>query len=130
MPLQGQRILLVEDNILVALDIEDLIFAHRGEVAARAATVKEALKRAETPGITIAILDARLGEDDALPVAERLREYGVPFLFYTGRTFEEISKAWPNTPIVLKPASDAALVKALASLIAPELRRGKEKRRL
>jgi len=78
------------------------------------------MKRAETPGLTSAILDSRLGADDALPVAEKLAGNGVPFLFFTGRSFEEITEAWPNAPIVLKPASGAVLVRVLASLIPPE----------
>ena len=98
-----------------------MIFTRRGEVVARAATLTDAIELAETPGLTLAILDSLLGADDALPVAEKLAENGVPFLFYTGRTFKEIAEAWPNTPIVLKPASEAALVKALASLIPPKI---------
>ena len=119
MPLKGQRILLVEDNFLIAPDIERVICDHRGEVAARAATLADAMKRAEIPGLTSAILDSRLGADDVLPVAEKLAGNGVPFLFYTGGIFEELAAAWPNAPIVPKPASDAALVNALASLILP-----------
>ena len=113
MPLEGQRILLVEDNFLIALDIATVIRAHRGIVVAQALTLKVALKHAEIPGITAAILDSRLGADDAFPVAQKLAGLGVPFFFYTGRTFTEIAKAWPNAIILLKPASNDAIVRAL-----------------
>jgi len=121
MPLKGQHILLVEDNFLIALDIERVICAHGGEVAARAVTLADAMKRAGNPGLTSAILETRLGTEDALPIAERLSGNGVPFVFYTGCIFEEIAAAWPDAPIVPKPASDASLVNALTSLVSPQI---------
>ena len=121
MPLEGQRILLVEDNVLIALATEDVICAHNGEVAARASTLDQALECAETPGLTSAILDFLIGTYGALPVAERLSEYGVPFLFYTAYSKARIDEAWPNARVVVKPASPADLVRALASLIPPKI---------
>jgi hypothetical protein len=117
MPLKGQRILVVEDNFLIALDIESVIYGHGGKVAAKAATLNAAMKHAEIPGLTAAILDSRLGADDVSPIAEKLAGLGIPFIFYTGRTFAEIAEAWPNTPVVLKPASPAALVRGLESCL-------------
>ena len=119
MPLEGQRILLVEDDVLIALDIEALICAHRGEVVL-ATKLTTALKLVETPGLTSSILDFRIGTDHALPVAERLFEYGVPFLFYTANSKPRIDEAWPNARVVEKPANPAESVHALASLVAPK----------
>jgi DNA-binding response OmpR family regulator len=121
MPLKDQRILLIEDNVLIAHDIEGSIHAYNGAVTARASTLEQAMERAETPGLTSAILDFRLGADDASPVAEKLSEYGVPFLFYTAYSKTRIAEAWPNAPIVVKPASPDDLISALASLIPPKI---------
>ena len=121
MPLEGQRILLVEGNVLIALDIEGAIHAHNGVVVARAFTLEQAVERVETPGLTSAILDFRIGTDDASPVVEKLSEYGVPFLFYTACPKTGIAEAWPKAPIVAKPANPADLISALASLIPPKI---------
>ncbi len=118
MPLAGQRIFVVEDEILIALDIEDLITASRGEVAGRAATLAEAVKLADTPGLSLAVLDLHLGLDNSLPVAAKLNEAGVPFLFHTGCDFSLISKAWPQAPVVAKTGIWGELLSAMVSLAA------------
>ena len=116
MPLEGQRIFVVEDEILIALDIEDLITASKGEVAGRAATLAEAIRLADTPGLSLAVLDFHLGPDNSLPVAAKLNEAGVPFLFHTGRDFSVISEAWPQAPVVAKTGFRDELLSAMVSL--------------
>ena len=69
MSLEGQRIFVVEDEILIALDIEDLITTSKGEVAGRAATLAEAMRLADAPGLSLAVLDFHLGPDNSLHVA-------------------------------------------------------------
>jgi hypothetical protein len=52
--------------------------------------------------------------------AAKLDTYGVPFLFYTAYEAAEISEAWPDAPIVRKPARSERLVRVLESLISPK----------
>ena len=120
MPLDGQRIFVVEDEILIALDIEHMIFTAQGEDAGRATTLEEALKLADTPGVSLAILDFSLGANNSLPVAAKLDTYGVPFLFYTAYEAAEIFEAWPDALVIRKPARSDRLVRALQSLVAPK----------
>ena len=120
MPLDGQRVFVVEDEILIALDIEHMISTAQGEIAGPAATLEEALKLADTPGLSVAILDFSLGANNSLPVAAKLDTYGVPFLFYTAYEAAEISEAWPDAPIVRKPARPERLVRVLEFLIYPK----------
>ena len=116
MPLTGQRILLVEDEIIIAFDIKAIIRKANGEVAAHAANLAAALRLADTPNLSLAILDFRLGREDSLPVAKKLHEAQVPFLFHTGHA-AALSELWPLVPIVHKPAAPENLISALVSLL-------------
>jgi DNA-binding NtrC family response regulator len=115
MPLTGHRILLVEDEVIIAFDIENIVRAANGKVAAHATSLAKALKLADTANLTLAILDFRLGREDSLPVAKKLYAARVPFIFYTGNA-PAVSGIWPLVPIVPKPAPPNGLIGALVSL--------------
>jgi len=82
--LTGHDILLVEDSLIIALDAEDI--AHRLGAASvtTAATVEGALEFIDTARPTVAMLDINLGDRNSYPIADRLAELGVPFIFATG----------------------------------------------
>ena len=117
MPLTGQRILLVEDEIIVAIDIKSALHAAHGEVAGCAATVTKAMMLADTPNLSLAILDFQLRSGNSLPVAAKLHALGVPFIFHTASKLPVLTEVWPQVPIVWKPAAPGSLVAALASLV-------------
>ena len=71
MPLTGHCILLVEDEFLIALDLMTVITEAHGEVM-RAATLAKAMELADTPGLSLALLDFRLGSEVSLPVSAKL----------------------------------------------------------
>lgn len=114
MPLSGHRILLVEDEAIIALDLKVMIREANGEVAAYAPNLAKALKLTDTPGLSSAVLDFRLGSENSLAVARKLRVAGVPFIFCTGN-MPNISD-WPDVPIISKPVHRARLISTLASL--------------
>ncbi len=116
MPLNGHRILLVEDELLIAFDLKSIVREARGEVAAHASSLARALKLADTPNLSLAILDFRLGSKDSLPVAAKLHAAGVPFIFHTASAHPAMPEIWPSVPILRKPAAPGRLVSALASL--------------
>ena len=99
----------------MALDIEDMICASQGEVVCSPNTLAKAMRLADTPGISLAVLDFRRGRDNSLPVAAKLAACGVPFLFYTAHDSTEIFKGWPGALIVRKAAS-SRLIGALETL--------------
>jgi DNA-binding response OmpR family regulator len=113
MPLKGHRILVVEDDMLVALDIERIILEARGTVAGRAASLAQAMKLAGMPDLSLAVLDFHLGPETSLPVAAKLHAAGVPFIFHTGCGLAEVRAVWPQVPIMTKPAAPALLVNTL-----------------
>ncbi len=113
--LSKHRILVVEDEALIAFELEETIKDAGGLVAGPFATVGEALLQIDQENISAAILDMRLGADTSLPVAQRLAEKNIPFLFYTAHS-DKIEQ-WLAVQIVKKPATSAVLVNALATLI-------------
>ena len=115
MPLTGHRVLLVEDEAILAFDLKAMIHEANGVVIAYAPNVAKALKLVNTPGLTLAVLDFRLGSENSLPVARKLHAAAVPFLFYTGNA-QCIPEIWPSVPILPKPVDPTRLINTLASL--------------
>ncbi len=116
MPLNGHHILLVEDDFHTAFDVKRIVREAHGEVVAHAASLAKAMKLAATPHLSLAILDFSLGSNNSLRVAAKLRAFGVPFIFHTGSDLSVLSKAWPDVPVVAKPADPDRLVRTLASV--------------
>ena len=117
MPLTGHRILLVEDEVLIAFEIRRGLQAAHGEVVGPAATVAKAIKLADTHNLSLAVLDFRLRFENSLPVAAKLHAAGVPFIFYTANDHAVLPAAWPCVPVISKPASPTTLVRALVSVL-------------
>ncbi len=116
----GTDILLLEDQMLIAMDIEASL-AERGYSAVTTTnSVREALVVLERQRPDVAILDINLGETTSLPVAEALKRLSVPFIFATGYgEGTSIPEGFADVPIVRKPYDIAAVVAALAGVLAP-----------
>ena len=82
--LQGLRVLVVEDNFLVAELVRSLLEECGSETVGPAARVDSALALVDEDGLDGAVLDINLAGEYCFPIAERLRERGVPFFFLTG----------------------------------------------
>lgn len=78
------RVLLVEDESLVAMMVEDCLVELGYEVAAVAASVDAALDALQAGGIDCAMLDVNLGGTPSFPIAEALEARGIPYMFVTG----------------------------------------------
>src|SRR3954453_16253297 len=117
MSLDGVRILLVEDEPIIAMTAEDMLEAIRCHVVASAATLSEALAAAEQDGFDIALLDINLNGVDSYPVAARLRADGRPFIFTTGYGPSGRDPAYGDVPLVTKPYQLADLEAAIASAL-------------
>lgn len=110
------RVLIVEDEIVVALFLEDLLAEFGYEVAGVAARLEEALARAEAPDFVMAVLDVHLNGRDVFPLADRLAERGLPFIFATGYGARGIPARHAGRPVLQKPFLPADLNQALAGL--------------
>ncbi len=121
----GLRILLVEDEAVIALTAEDMIDELGGIVSAHATSLPEALDRVEASEFDLALLDINLNGVMSLPVAEALRARGKPFIFTTGYGSAGAHTSFTGAPVVAKPYTLAALASAIAEtaeaagLVAP-----------
>lgn len=116
--LDGARILVVEDEVLIALEVADSLAAHGAVVAGPCHTLEEAISAARQDKLDLAVLDVDLGGADVFPAARILRERGIPFLFQTGRTDREaLCAEFPGVPVRSKPVAPERLVADLSALL-------------
>ena len=116
--LGGRRILVVEDEVIVALELSMELEDRGAVVTGPAHSLPEALAFAEAGEIDAAILDVDLQGADVYPVADRLLAAGVPFVFHTGhgdRT--ELRERFNGALVCIKPTLSEELVAALATLL-------------
>src|SRR5262245_16596396 len=109
--LAGHSILVVEDEPLIALDLRQSLESAGAHVFA-ATQLQYAYQLAGHPDLSGAVLDYRLGHGDTAEIGRRLKERGIPFIFYSG--YDEMHRIWPDAVRVAKPADGARLVEALA----------------
>jgi CheY-like chemotaxis protein len=115
--LQGLRVLVVEDEPVVAMYLEDLLEALGCETVGPASRLADGLVLAEAGGFDVAILDINLGGERSTPIAESLRARGVPLAFASGygRPPEGFGE---GVPMIEKPYREAQVAEALRRLIA------------
>jgi DNA-binding response OmpR family regulator len=120
-PLSGVTALVVEDDLLLAMDLEATLVGAGAIVVDVCHTLGEAMARADGEDFAVAVLDFGLGPDSVTPLARRLARRDVPFVLYTGMPRGEPSlMEWRNYPIVEKPASPHILVSAIRTTLARE----------
>ncbi|MHC2021346.1 HWE histidine kinase domain-containing protein [Methylobacterium sp. CM6247] len=109
-------VLLVEDNIIIALEGEEMLLQLGAEAVEMASSVKEALRIIAASPPDFAVLDVNLGTETSLPVAEQLQALNVPFVFATGygESFV-IPPALGFVPVVKKPFDVKALRSAFSN---------------
>jgi CheY-like chemotaxis protein len=117
MPLSRCNILIVEDQAIIALDLESAVEESNGQVIGPASTVREALKLLHTNRVDAAILDANLPDGDVTPVAEELIAAGIPFLINTGVAVPLQLRRYPGLPVFRKPTPPSRLIRELAALL-------------
>lgn len=100
----GARVLLVEDQILIAMSLEAELKDAGYEVPGIAADVASALRMIAAEAPDLAVLDVNLGREDSLPVARALQALGVHFVFATGYGADfELPQEFAGVPVVDKP---------------------------
>ena len=116
--LHGARILVVEDDFLISTELDTILADAGATVVGPCRTVAQAERVIEANQLSAAILDFRLGEATALPIAEQLARHGVPFVFFTGQTnAKQIESACPGARVISKPFQRRTIVAALADVL-------------
>lgn len=112
-------VLVVEDNMVIALDASDILMANGASKVHMSSSVADALQIIEETEITFALLDVNLGDQTSLPVANRLAELAIPFVLATGYgDAESITANYPDAMIVSKPFTAETLAAAVGTTIA------------
>ncbi len=111
------RALIVEDNVIVAMEAESILTELGAQQVILTSTVKAALTAIDKHDFDCAILDINLGDESALDIATTLAAKGVPFIYTTGYGEDKLSaEGLPAAPVATKPYSAESLAKALSEL--------------
>ena len=117
-PLHGARVLVVEDDALLLMELESILQDAGAEIVACCRNVTDGLTAVEQKPLAAAILDVRIGQGTIAPIARRLSNCGTPFLFYTGQVENDPALAeWSDHIVLSKPAQPATIVAAVALLL-------------
>ena len=115
--LRGRRLLIVEDEYLLAQDLTDYFQELGVEVIGPVGSVSEALKLLNLVEVHGAILDINLRGERVYPVADALRQKRVPFIFASGYGGETEPAAYADVPRCIKPVDFSVLAKAVSEHI-------------
>lgn len=116
---EGRRILVVEDEALLAMYIEDTLEPLGCEVVGPVASVEDALPLVAGNEIDAALLDVNLGGgENSYPVADALAERGIAFGFLTGYGEQGIRADHSGTPVLSKPFDEKGLEDVLSRLLS------------
>lgn len=120
-PLIGRRILVLEDQMLIAMDAVEVLLEAGAAFADSAATVGDGLAFLDRAAPDAAVLDVDLGNGmTSLPVAEALQARGIPFIFATGYGETTAAPArFRAVPVIAKPYTPEVLTAAVAALLSP-----------
>lgn len=116
--LKGTRVLIVEDNYLVAFDLAGSLEDLEATVLGPASRASDALALLERETPDGAILDVNLFDGVVTPVAEKLIGQHVPLIFCTGTGVPtELEKLYPDLTVYLKPTAPEHLARKLADML-------------
>jgi DNA-binding response OmpR family regulator len=110
----GLRILIVEDEMMVVLELEDMIREMGHVVVASATRIDAALECARSVECDVAILDVNVAGRMSFPVAEALRARGIPFIFATGYGASALPEEFRDQVILHKPFRMSDIMRELS----------------
>ena len=119
-PLAGLRVLIVEDEALVAMDCAAVLESAGAAIAGTAGNVRDALSATDRMDIDAVLLDGNLHGQPVDEVAAALARRRIPFLFVTGYGSESLPRAFAHAPILNKPYKPEDLVATVARLRAAD----------
>ena len=114
--LNGLRVLVVEDEMMVSMLIEDMLSDLGCAVVGPASRLDEAIALVNSSTIDCAVLDVNLGGQPIFPLADLLRERGRPFAFATGYGDAGLRDVDKGTPVLQKPFREGDLARVLGEL--------------
>ena len=112
------RILIVEDEILVAMNLEDMLGELGHNVVSIATRITQASALASSSEIDLAILDLNLSGVLSFPVADMLRQRRIPFMFATGYGSQGMTENYRDEVVMVKPYGLHELQSAIKNVIS------------
>lgn len=109
----GSRVLIVEDEFFIALDIGQQLSDAGFEVVGPAPSVAKALSLVDEQGCDVAVLDVNLGGETSEAVARKLQESDKPFVVLSGYSADNKQSWFGSAPVLSKPLRMDDLVAAL-----------------
>ena len=120
MCLQGKRILVIEDELLLALCVGEALEEQGCEVIGPATSVRQGLNLVETTAVNGAILDINLNGELVYPVAKALMDRNIPFLFTTGYNSLDVPSSFRSVPRLDKPVEPGLFIQVLKQIMYQE----------
>jgi CheY-like chemotaxis protein len=117
MALDGKRVLVVEDEAILAMAVEDMLRDLGCVTVGPALSIAQAQALAHDEPLDAALLDINMGDGDSLAVAETLRSRNVPFCFSTGYGTAGVPARFAGVAVLAKPFTNASLRAVLAQLV-------------
>jgi DNA-binding response OmpR family regulator len=112
--LAGRRVLVVEDEYLLADDLTQILVEHGAEVVGPAATLRDGIRLIEADNrIDFAVVDVQLQGEHAFALSAALRDRKIPFVFTTGFGERKIPPEYQDVPRLAKPIELKALIAAM-----------------
>lgn len=118
----GHKILVVEDEPLIALLIADWLQELQYEVAGTAATAVDALRIADKMPLDAALLDVNLGGDESFTLADALATRGITVAFITGRDANNLPERFKGAQVLAKPFEFTAIQAFLNRIVGSRAR--------
>jgi DNA-binding response OmpR family regulator len=119
--LKGHRVLIVEDNFVMALDLSLMVEDLGGAVIGPAGRLDEGMALAQANKLDAAILDVNLDGSNTFPLADGLVAADVPVIFATGYDVKMLPKRFAQTPKLSKPFNIRSVEKALREAFSNRL---------
>ena len=113
-----KRILIVEDEPLIAMDIEGTLGTHGYAVVGPVGTLAGALEHVEQGGFDAALIDANLDGEPVEELAAALTAKDIPFAFVTGYGRDTLPAVFSGTPVLEKPFFSEQLIELAGRLVA------------
>jgi DNA-binding NtrC family response regulator len=110
-------ILLVEDEAIISFLLEDMLTELGCRDVRPVGGIAEALTAISERLPDVAVLDVNLAGEEVFPVAQKLKSFGVPFIFTTGYGRDGLPTAWADVPVIQKPFRADTLAAALADVV-------------
>ena len=113
----GKRVLIVEDEAFVALDLKVALESYGVDVIGPIATLEDALSAVAQDDFDVAVVDVHLQGQDSFPAADILLAKGTPFVWHTGAAeLDNFGDDYPDVPVLEKPTRADDIITVLAKL--------------